>query len=197
MARDPLERLVADARNLPLGPPLGAPLAPDVVDAQPFAPRGLDRRRPNPPARQLLPLLELRIRVRELLTELGRRLDESLPKTLAQAHGAWDQIDSLRLLDKAVHDEHRALERAARRMMLDESAELRALGTEVQLTLDAAIGLCSLVERRLATLVRLRLRATCADEDEDAFLDPETLLPDGRPFLDLAAALHETARRWT
>jgi hypothetical protein len=33
--------------------------------------------------------------------------------------------------------------------------------------------------------VRLRAR------DEEA-----SLLPDGRPFLDLGAALHETARRW-
>jgi hypothetical protein len=43
-----------------------------------------------------------------------------------------------------------------------------------------------LLERKLATLVRLRLRA-----DTPALLDAH-----GRPFLDVAAALSEAAREW-
>jgi hypothetical protein len=180
MPRDPLARLVADAHALP---------TPDEVPPsteRSFQPRGLDRRRARERlADHALGPTVLRRRVRELLGELAARVDDELPDPLARAEQAWDQVDALRLVDRALGDEVRALQAAARAAQADDDAGARALGLEAQLTIDAAMGLVSLVERRLATLVRLRLRAGGAG-----------LLPDGRPFLDLGAALHEAARRW-
>lgn len=181
MLRDPLARLVADAHALPM------PEAAPATDDGAFVPRGLDRRRTRGPAlaeHAVAPAV-LRRRLRQLLAELAARVDETLPETLAQAEQAWDQVDALRVVDRMLADEVRALRTAARALQADEAPAARALGLEAQLTLDAAIGLVSLVERRLATLVRLRLRAGGG------------LLPDGRPFLDIGAALHEAARRWT
>ena len=187
--RDALARLVDDASRL-----TGA--HDSAEDASPR--RSTDRRAPRLPARTIS-LFELKTRVRELIAELARRVDASLPETLAQAHGAWDQVDACKLVDKAVDDEVRELVRHAMKLELDDAPERRALGLEARLTIDAAVGLCSLVERRLATLVRLRLR-DITPENTDEEPDPATLaarlLPEGRPFLDLGAALHETARRW-
>jgi len=56
---------------------------------------------------------------------------------------------------------------------------------EALLTIDTTVALLTLVEKRMATLVRLRLRSET----------PE-LVPQGRPFLDVAAALQEAARAW-
>jgi hypothetical protein len=91
----------------------------------------------------------------------------------------------MRILDRGVRQEARALRSAAHELLGLEDPATCALALEAQLTIDAVLDLVSLFERRLATLVRLRAR------DEEA-----SLLPDGRPFLDLGAALHETARRW-
>lgn len=199
---DALTRLISDAAALP-----GAPGAELVV---PLAPRGGDRRGKKTRA-EAVPLPLLKIRVQELLAELARRVSAALPETLTQASRAWDQVDALRLLDKAVHDEHRALLLAAQKLQADESVERRALGLEAQLTLDAAVDLVALVERRLATLVRLRLREALPPPSDADPVDPDAaidatpdldrralaaLLPEGRPFLDLGAALAETARRW-
>jgi hypothetical protein len=189
VSRDALERLVAAAEGLPQLPDL------DGARAEVTGPRGSDRRRLRDVAapEDLIGPSELRVRVRELLGELARRSDEALPRTLGRAHVAWDQVDSLRILDAAVEVETRALRRAARVMEADDDLVGRALGLEARLTIDAAVDLVGLFERRLATLVRLRLRAT-AQADDSTPLD--SLLPDGKPFLDLGAALHETARRW-
>ncbi len=188
MPGDALARLVADAHGLAVS--LDAP-GSDLADrasGDPVLPRSADRRRRHRVEDAIEPAA-LKIRVRELLAELARRVDRELGSTLERAH-AWDQVDALRILDRAVDDELAELQQAARLLQGDEEAERRALGLEAQLTLDAAIGLVSLVEKRLATLIRLRLRA---GEDPDS----HTLLPEGRPFLDLGSALHETARRWT
>jgi hypothetical protein len=176
VSRDGLEGLVAAARALPQPPEVDAVVAP---------PRGADRRRK--PADHLgLPPHVLRRGVHMVLVELARRTDEALPTTLRHAETAWDQVDAMRILDAALTREARALGAAARLLEADDDHERRALGLEARLTLDAALDLVSLLERRLATLVRLRLR-----DDRDA-----GLLVDGKPFLDLGAALHETARRW-
>jgi len=66
-----------------------------------------------------------------------------------------------------------------------DDAAARATGVEARLAIDAVTGLISLVERRFAGIVRLRLRS-----------DAPELLIDGRPFLDVAAALSEAARAW-
>ncbi|MEO6954480.1 MAG: hypothetical protein ABI321_21965 [Polyangia bacterium] len=204
MNPDPLHRLVADAESLMLVDEGEAPVLVDMTAAAPRSAR--DRRLASlAPARRGISLNELKTRVRELIAELARRVDGALPETLAQAHRAWDQVDALRLIDKAVDDEVRALVRQAALLESDtDSAERRALGLEGRLTLEAAVGLVALVEQRLATLVRVRLRGVHLDGDhheDDAEPDverlTERLLPGGRPFLDLGAALHETARRWT
>jgi hypothetical protein len=164
--------LVAGARSLPgekrpagTRPQLRASVAPDGDEAI------------APPA--------LRARVGALLAELARRLEAALPAALACATRAWDQVDALTLLDGPLRAEAAALGRAAAALAADDDPPTAAAGTEAALTLEAALGLVVLVERRLATLVRLRLRAA----------DPE-LLPGGRPFLDLAAAFAEAARAW-
>ena len=64
-------------------------------------------------------------------------------------------------------------------------APRRAVALEGLLAIDLAIALVRLFERRLAALLRLRLRSAT----------PE-LLPEGRPFLDLGRALHEAAEAW-
>jgi hypothetical protein len=61
----------------------------------------------------------------------------------------------------------------------------RAVALEGLLALDTARGLVTLAERGLASLIRLRVRSQVED-----------LLPGGRPFLDLGAALAEAARAW-
>ena len=58
-------------------------------------------------------------------------------------------------------------------------------GLEASLGLDAAVGLAALLERRFAAILRLRLRSATP-----------ALTVDGRPFLDVAAALAEAGRRW-
>jgi hypothetical protein len=61
----------------------------------------------------------------------------------------------------------------------------RAAALEGLLAVDTAVALVRVFERRLATLLRLRLRSATPD-----------LLPGGRPFLDLAGALAELAEAW-
>ena len=53
------------------------------------------------------------------------------------------------------------------------------------LAVDASVALVRLFERRLAALLRLRMRSVNPD-----------VLPEGRPFLDLGHALHEAAEAW-
>jgi hypothetical protein len=178
MPKHALDRLVADAHALP--PP------PEVIEDQPIVPRSGDRRRRHTPVALTPPAL--RQRVHELIAELARRTDDALAGTLACADGAWDQVDALRILDRAVDDEVRALRAVSAQISSEDDPAQRAIGLEAQLTIDAVVGLVSIVERRLATLVRLRLRATADDRG--------ALVVEGRPFLDLGAALHEAARRW-
>jgi hypothetical protein len=167
----PLFQLVERVRSLP-----GA-------DAPLSLPRAADR---DGAAGELrLSVAELRRRLGVALRELGRRVDEALPQALARAHEAWDQVDSLTLFDAEIGGELRALRQAARALAAEEDATLRAVGVESRLIIDAAVGLVALVERRMAALVRLRLRSG----------DTE-LLPDGRPFVDVGAALAEAARAW-
>jgi hypothetical protein len=178
MTKSPLERLVADAHALP--PP------PEPIFDQPILPRSGDRRRRMTPVALTPPAL--RQRVHELIAELARRTDEALAETLSRADGAWDQVDALRIIDRVVDNEVRSLRAASAQISSEEDPVQRAIGLEAQLTIDAVVGLVSIVERRLATLVRLRLRATADDQG--------ALVVEGRPFLDLGAALHEAARRW-
>jgi hypothetical protein len=125
---------------------------------------------------------ELKRAVGAFLAQLAARVERELPDELGKA---WDQIDSLVLLDAELAKEARRLRMAARALSAAMSIPpaRRADGLAAGHTLDAAVGLVMIVERRLATLVRLR--------------GEEPLLVEGRPFLDLASLLTEAARAWT
>src|SRR5262249_6439054 len=118
--------------------------------------------------------------VAAFLTQLAARVDAELPEVLRKA---WDQIDSLVLLDAELAKEARRLRSAARALADSTQPATRADGLTAGHTLDAAVGMVLIIERRLSTLVRLRGEAP--------------LLVDGRPFLDLASLLKEAARAWT
>jgi hypothetical protein len=131
-----------------------------------------------------LDVIRLRALVGQSLAALSRRIDEVLPGALARARQAWDKIDDLTIVDEEL-----AATLAATRGALVSAAAgpppQRAVALEGLLALDAARGLAGLAERGFASLIRLRVRGK---EDE--------LLPQGRPFLDLGAALAEAARAW-
>jgi hypothetical protein len=129
--------------------------------------------------------VRLRALVCHALEALAGRLDELLPPALARARLAWDKVDALTIVD----EELATLLASTRQTLVanarSTSGPARAVAYEGLLALDAARGLTGLAERGLASLIRLRVRGSNDD-----------LLPDGRPFLDLGAALAEAARAW-
>jgi hypothetical protein len=130
---------------------------------------------------------DLRRPVASLLAHLARRAEPALTAALRRAAQAWDQADVLSIVAGDVEVER---EIAAVRLRLTGVAARgtparRAAALEGLLAVDAAVALIGIFERRLATLLRLRLRSAT----------PE-LLPRGRPFLDLARALAELAEVW-
>ncbi len=128
---------------------------------------------------------ELRGRLGRFLFELARRLDPALKDALQHAAVAWDAFDAVLIMDEALHRDAGLIADAAAVLERQTDLSLCAIGMEVRITLVSTLGLIELIERRLATLVRLRVQSK----------DP-TLLPDERPFLDIAAALAEAARGW-
>lgn len=129
---------------------------------------------------------ELRPDVASLLARLARRVDEVLATALARAGKAWEQVDALSMLD---HETEVDVDVTRRRLAAaaDVAAPTaqRAVALEGLLAVDAAVALARLFERRMASLLRLRLRSSSRE-----------LLPLGRPFLNLGAALHEAAEAW-
>lgn len=160
----PLENLVERCRSLPWP---GAKVASVVV--WPTLPEGEALGDAAPARRKLA----------ELVRALAERLEPALMEALARASRAWDQVDAVEIVDAGLRARAEAL-----------AGEWRAIGgaeaTMAILTIDAALDLVKLVERRLATLVRLRVRTRT----------PE-LVVDDRPFLDVPAALADIARRWS
>jgi hypothetical protein len=128
----------------------------------------------------------LRPAIASLLARMARRAEESLAVSLKRATEAWEQADAFSVIDVDVEGEimvmRRRLAAAAAPAAL---AARRAVALEGLVAVDAAVALVRLFERRLATLLRLRMRSAT----------PE-LLPDGRPFLDLGRALREVAEAW-
>jgi hypothetical protein len=137
---------------------------------------------PSPPS----PPDDLRPAISSLLSRIARRAEPELLSSLTQATAAWDQADTF-----AVIDDDLEAEIAATRRRLAVSASpaatpaRRAIALEGMLAVDASVALVRLFERRLAALLRLRLRAP----------EPQ-LMPAGRPFLDLSRALTEVAEAW-
>ncbi len=141
-------------------------------------------REPTSPAR--VERDELRPAIAALLERLAARTELALIACLRGSREKWDQADSLFVIDADLADEIGALRRRlAGGAEPVASAARRAIALEGLLAVDASVALVRLFERRLASLLRLRLRSAT----------PE-LLPEGRPFLDLGHALHEVAEAW-
>jgi len=129
---------------------------------------------------------DLRPAVAALLALLAARTEPALAACLQRSREEWDQADSLSVIDAEVAEEIAALRRRlAAGAGPAASAARRAIAVEGLLVVDASVALVRLFERRLASLLRLRLRSATPD-----------VLPDGRPFLDLGQALHEVAEAW-
>jgi hypothetical protein len=174
MSHHALEALVEQIRSLPgAGAELGLPRAAIRASARPA------------PVAALAPAA-LRQRTAAWLTALAARVETVLADALARATHAWDQADAFAVFDAELRDEAIALWGAAETLAADEEDPLRrAAGVETRLLIDAAAGLMSLLERRFAALLRLRLRSATP-----------SLVVDGRPFIDIARALAEAGRRW-
>ncbi|HTA18140.1 MAG TPA: hypothetical protein VK989_02555 [Polyangia bacterium] len=129
---------------------------------------------------------ELRPAVASLLARVAARVEPALIAVLEGARAAWDQADAFSVIDDELEVEIAA---ARRRLTTSAGAEAtaatRAIALEGLLAVDASVALVRLFERRLAALLRLRLRSATRD-----------LLPQGRPFLDLGRALREVAEAW-
>jgi hypothetical protein len=128
----------------------------------------------------------LRSAIAALLARLARRAEPALASTLERAREAWDQADSFSVIDDQLAREIATLRR---RLTIEAGPATppsgRAIALEGLLAVDASVALVRLFERRLAALLRLRLRSATPD-----------FLPDGRPFLDLGQALQQVAEAW-
>jgi hypothetical protein len=136
------------------------------------------------PAETRKEVARLRVLVAGCLSALAGRAEEVLGPALARARTSWDTVDDLVIVDGALAATLTAagkqLEAAA-----SQDGPVAAAAMEGLLALEAARGITSLAERRLSALIRLRVRSPQGE-----------LLPGGRPFLDLGAALAEAARAW-
>jgi hypothetical protein len=192
-----LQRLLRTAASLP-GPKMSlAPLtrlppsnvatasvAPAAADTSAGTGAGLD------PALRA-EIARLRAMVGVCLAALARTIDQHLGPAIEGAHRAWEKVDDLAIVDPvlaaSVTETRRALYRAATATpTATPPRALAAVAIEGLLALDAACGLTGLAERRLSSLIRLRVRSA----------EP-ALLPQGRPFLDLGRAIAEVAREWS
>jgi hypothetical protein len=195
--RHAVRNLLGATRALPLVTAPGPLLAEGADELSGVASYAAERARalPAAPARPLLLELtsparaerdDLRPAIAALLERLAARTEPALIACLRGSREKWDQADSLSIIDADLADEIGALRRR-----LAGSAEpavpaaRRAIALEGLLAVDASVALVRLFERRLASLLRLRLRSATPD-----------LLPEGRPFLDLGHALHEVAEAW-
>jgi hypothetical protein len=165
-----LERLVGQIQSLPAG------------SAELGLPRATVNDRGEATA---LPPETLRTRGAALLRALAEKVATALPAAIANTQQAWDQADAFALLDPELRTFAADLRRAAAAGVDAEDPLAQTAALETRLMIDSAIGLVTLIERRFAALMRLRLRSET----------PE-LLVDGEPFIDVASALSEAARRW-
>lgn len=134
----------------------------------------------------------LRRSVAGCLSAMEQLVEGHLTAALTTASHAWDGVDSALAISsqaplaEQLQQTRRQLEEAAAR---SASGLARAVATEGLVALELAAELLRLFERRLSSLIRLRVLSGQGG--------PGGLLPDGRPFLDLAAALRDAARAWS
>ncbi len=135
-------------------------------------------------------LMLLRRRTAALLSSLSAQVEKELTRALSHGQTRWDQVDALVLAPAKTHVNRKELE-ADWRAFVQKAPEAtrdvaRGAMREAVATLETVFDLLQLSERRLATFVRLRLQQS-----------DDRLMPDGRPFLDLARALQDTAEAYT
>jgi len=145
--------------------------------------------RPRPPR---ISADRLRRSVAGCLTAMERLVEGHLTAALTTASHAWDGVDSALAMSsdpafaEQLRQARRQLDEAA---ACSEAASARAVALEGLVALELAAELLRLFERRLSSLIRLRALSGQGGLGG--------LLPDGRPFLDLAAALRDAARAWS
>lgn len=123
----------------------------------------------------------LRRRTAELLRVLAANAEKTLRRAVDDASGRWDQVDAVNIITPMSRMDRRDLQTDWRALIV----EVPEAAIEALATIDAAFDLSRLLERHLATFVRLRLRQGAP------------LVVDGRPFLDAAAAFSETAEAYS
>jgi hypothetical protein len=159
-------------------PPVRLPAVPPQPGPQPEEGPGLD-------VAARAEIARLRALVAGGLQALARSLEEQFAPAIENARKAWERADDVVIVDRGLAmmltDTRRALYRAT----TASPPAVRAAALEGLLAFDAACGLAGLAERRLSSLIRLRVGSP----------DPN-LLPAGRPFLDIGRALGEAAREW-
>ena len=165
------------------------PGAPTVAPALPQLPKQNKPWRPagaTESVTEAAPTAEgVRRQVRSTLARMATLLDERLPNVLRTATWAWEKTGSMAILDEEALQILTLARQDLRYAVLMGDPQVVALATEGLWALRTAFSVISLLETRLPSLIRLRTRM----EDRD-------LMPQGRPFLDLAPALSELARRW-
>lgn len=138
----------------------------------------------------------LRRRTAALLRELAKQSDEQLLRALSHGQARWDQVDALGLVPAKAHVLRKTLAADWRAFAEAAATETqpaaRAAMQEAIATLDTSFDLLQLMERRLATFVRLRLQSASESTTQE-----DRLMPDGRPFLDVARALLDTAEAYS
>ena len=112
-------------------------------------------------------------------------IESRLPEALRSAPWAWENTGSMALLNEEALEMLMQARQDLRHAVLHGEPAVVALATEGLWALRISFSVISLLQTRLPSLIRLRTRM----EDQD-------LMPDGRPFLDLAPALSELGRRW-
>lgn len=130
----------------------------------------------------------LRRRTAGLIKELATIAETELNRALGEFK--WDQIDALELVPSKAHVVRTQLENDWRAFVAKSPDDTRDVAhsamREAQATLATVFDLLKLCERRMATFVRLRR----TQQDDRLMLD-------GRPFLDVARALFETAEAYS
>jgi hypothetical protein len=146
-------------------------------------------------------ITRLRALVASSLQSLARELDQTLGPALATARQAWEKVDSQALVDPTL-DASLGVARRALELAVVKPDPVGAVALEGIAVLEVARGLVALAEQRMSSLIRLRLQQAQGHGPgrEDDPLDREqatqALLPEGRPFLDLGAAIAEVGRAW-
>jgi hypothetical protein len=138
-------------------------------------------------------IARLRGLVASSLQALARALDQTLAQALATARQAWEKVDSQALIDPTL-DASLGVARRALELAVVKPGAVGAVALEGITVLEVARGLVALAEQRMSSLIRLRLQQAQASAAGAA--EAEALLPGGRPFLDLSAAIAEVGRAW-